>query len=72
MNKKIKIITVSAPGKLMLFGEHAVVYNHPCIVTAVDQRMKATIERIETNEFHIDVVTGGSDGCMGTMGKRML
>ncbi len=40
MNK----ITVSAPGKLMLFGEHAVVYGRPCIVTAVGQRMKVTVE----------------------------
>lgn len=32
-------ITVSAPGKLMLFGEHAVVYGYPCIVTAVDKRL---------------------------------
>src|SRR5207302_1548779 len=45
MNTKI---TVSAPGKLMLFGEHAVVYGRPCIVTAVGQRMKATVEL--TNE----------------------
>ena len=41
-------VIVSAPGKLMLLGEHAVVYNHPCIVTAVDQRMRATVEL--TNE----------------------
>ncbi|MBU0619297.1 mevalonate kinase [Patescibacteria group bacterium] len=32
-------INVSAPGKLMLFGEHAVVYGYSCIVTAVDQRV---------------------------------
>ncbi len=32
-------IKVTAPGKLMLFGEHAVMYGYPCIVTAVDQRM---------------------------------
>lgn len=31
--------TISSPGKLMLFGEHAVVYGKPCIVTAVDQRL---------------------------------
>jgi mevalonate kinase len=37
-------IEVSAPGKLMLFGEHAVVYGKPCIVTAVDHRMKVSIE----------------------------
>lgn len=40
-------ITVSAPGKLMLFGEHAVVYGKPCIVTAVNQRIKATIQLID-------------------------
>lgn len=32
-------MTTSAPGKLMLFGEHAVVYGYPCIVTAIDQRL---------------------------------
>jgi mevalonate kinase len=41
----MKTITVSAPGKLMLFGEHAVVYGHPCIVTAVGQRMFVTVTR---------------------------
>ena len=47
-------MTVSAPGKLMLFGEHAVVYGHPCLVTAVGQRMKATVELLETPEFILD------------------
>jgi len=50
MNK----ISVSAPGKLMLFGEHAVVYNHPCLVTAVDQRMRATVSLLENNEFQLE------------------
>lgn len=40
-------VTVSAPGKLMLMGEHAVVYGRPCIVTAIDQRMKVSIEFID-------------------------
>lgn len=44
IKQKYKKITVSAPGKLVLFGEHAVVYGRPCIVTAMDQRMKATVE----------------------------
>lgn len=47
-------ITVSAPGKLMLFGEHAVVYNRPCLVTAVDQRMRATVELLDTPEFQLE------------------
>jgi mevalonate kinase len=49
MNK----VTVSAPGKLMLLGEHAVVYNHPCLVTAVDQRMWATVEVISEPVFEL-------------------
>lgn len=35
---------VSAPGKLMLFGEHAVVYGRPCLITAVDQRMEVSVQ----------------------------
>ena len=47
-------ITASAPGKLMLLGEHAVVYNHPCLVTAVDQRMRATVELLNGLDFELE------------------
>ena len=47
-------IIVSAPGKLMLLGEHAVVYDRPCLVTAVGQRMRATVELLDTPEFILD------------------
>ncbi len=50
MNK----VTVSAPGKLMLFGEHAVVYDHPCLVTAVDQRISLTAEILDTPDFELE------------------
>lgn len=33
----------SAPGKLMLLGEHAVVYGHACLVTAVNLRMRVAL-----------------------------
>lgn len=49
----MKKITVSAPGKLVLFGEHAVVYGKPCIVTAVGQRMHVSIELLENKEFQL-------------------
>jgi mevalonate kinase len=39
------MVTVSAPGKLLFFGEHAVVYGQPCIVTAVDQRLTVIVEK---------------------------
>ncbi|MBI4062633.1 mevalonate kinase [Candidatus Gottesmanbacteria bacterium] len=45
------MITVSAPGKLLLFGEHAVVYGEPCIVTAVDQRLMVSAQKSE----HIEI-----------------
>ncbi len=35
-------MTTSAPGKLMLFGEHAVVYGRPCIVTAISERLSVS------------------------------
>lgn len=46
-------IRVSAPGKLMLLGEHAVVYGYPCIVTAVDKRLYVTAEIIDSKEDEI-------------------
>lgn len=47
------IIKTSAPGKLMLLGEHAVVYGFPCIVTAVDKRLYVEAERIDKKEDEI-------------------
>jgi len=40
----MKKVTVSAPGKLMLLGEHAVVYGYQCLVTAVNQRIFVRLE----------------------------
>jgi len=47
----MKKIKASTPGKLMLFGEHAVIYDRPCIVAAVDQRFMVTVEEIEGEEI---------------------
>ncbi len=38
----------------MLLGEHAVVYNKPCIVTAVNQRMKVTAELLKSQDFQLE------------------
>lgn len=55
----MKIVTASAPGKLLLLGDHAVVYGHPCIVTAVDQRIVVTIT--ETSHEGVVYDVGESD-----------
>ncbi len=46
--KNNQSITASAPGKLLLLGDHAIVYGQPCIVTAVNQRMFVTVS--QTND----------------------
>jgi|SRR5579859_687388 len=47
--------SASAPGKLLLFGDHAVVYGQPCIVTAVDQRISVEVENINVPELIVAV-----------------
>jgi mevalonate kinase len=47
-------VTASAPGKLMLLGEHAVVYGHPCLVTAVNQRIHVTVEKNGKDVFYME------------------
>lgn len=51
---RVKSIVVSAPGKLMLFGEHAVVQGKPCIVTSVNQRLQLKAEKLEEKIFILD------------------
>ena len=36
-------LMVSAPGSLMLLGEHAVLHGHPCLVAAIDRRVRVSI-----------------------------
>lgn len=47
------MIKTSAPGKLLLLGDYAVVYGHPCIVTAVDKRLNVEAQIIDAQEDSI-------------------
>jgi len=60
-------IHVSAPGKLMLLGEHAVVYHRPCLVTAMDARLHLTLALTEPGDdsFTIFAPEVGIDGSRG-------
>lgn len=66
-------VEVSAPGKLMLLGEHAVVYGRPCIVTAVEHRMRVSTELASGNKIEISApdigITGYSEE-IGALGKE--
>lgn len=43
MKRELK---VSAPGSMMVTGEHAVVYGHPAIVCAIEQRIQVTVSAL--------------------------
>lgn len=60
MNAKMQKINISVCGKLMLLGEHAVVYGYPCIVAAVDKYLVATADFSDKNGDTI-ITPGFSD-----------
>ena len=47
-------ISTSAPGKCILFGEHAVVYGHPAVAVAIDQRITIKIQPSTTGIWLLD------------------
>ena len=46
-------VVASAPAKIILFGEHFVVYGEPAIVLAIDRRAYATVDRSEDKRLHV-------------------
>jgi len=48
------MITCSAPGKIYLFGEHAVVYGQPAIACAIDRRVFTSVKLSDSRRFTID------------------
>ncbi|PSP93136.1 mevalonate kinase [Halobacteriales archaeon QS_4_62_28] len=52
------MVTASAPGKVYLFGEHAVVYGEPAVPCAIQRRARVTVrEREEGLRVHLDDLT---------------
>lgn len=48
-------VTASAPGKAILFGEHAVVYGKPAIAVAVNKKAYVTVQKREDERIHVDI-----------------
>ncbi len=65
------MIHVSAPGKLMIAGEWAVLeLGNACLVSAVNKRMQANIERLETVGKDRKVILNSDD--MGIRNKEAI
>jgi len=47
------MVTASAPGKVILFGEHAVVYGEPAIAAAINRRIFVSAEKRSDDEIRI-------------------
>jgi mevalonate kinase len=48
-------VRASAPGKAILFGEHAVVYGKPAIAVAVDKRAIVTIQEGTEDKINVEI-----------------
>lgn len=46
------MVTVSAPGKIILMGEHAVVYGKPALICAVNKRLTVTVDTSSALDIH--------------------
>ena len=52
----------TAPGKMILFGEHSVVYRGPAVVLAIDRRAKVTAQRRNDRKIFVDADNLGFSG----------
>jgi len=63
------MVTSSAPGKVYLFGEHAVVYGEPAVPCAIERRARVTVEgrdddrvRVRADDLSLDGFAVEYDG----------
>ncbi|AKH97935.1 mevalonate kinase [Halanaeroarchaeum sulfurireducens] len=54
--------TASAPGKVYLFGEHAVVYGEPAVPCAIERRATVTVEERADDKLRVEAEDLSLDG----------
>jgi mevalonate kinase len=54
--------TASAPGKVYLFGEHAVVYGEPAVPCAIERRARVTVEELPEPTLRVHAEDLSLDG----------
>ena len=55
-------VVASAPAKIILFGEHFVVYGEPAIATAINKRAQTTAQKRQDNRIYINSFDLGVSG----------
>ncbi|MCW3992521.1 MAG: mevalonate kinase [Candidatus Bathyarchaeota archaeon] len=55
-------VEATAPGKVILFGEHSVVYKGPAVVLAIDKRARVTTEARDDKRIFFDALDIGFSG----------
>jgi mevalonate kinase len=55
-------VEATAPGKMILFGEHSVVYGKPAVVLAIDRRAKVIADKRKDKKIFIDADNLGFSG----------
>lgn len=67
----MKMVLSTAPGKCILFGEHAVVYGFPAIAMAISLNSNCIIEEIEENKIEL-VLTNYNQSVISSDLKQFL
>ncbi|HET7569248.1 MAG TPA: hypothetical protein VFK96_01510 [Gammaproteobacteria bacterium] len=65
-------VIASAPGKLVLLGEYAVLEGAPAVVMAVDRRARVMLSGATSGDYLIDAPTLGIHGARGRLGDGRI
>jgi mevalonate kinase len=56
------LVEATAPGKMILFGEHSVVYRGPAVVLAIDRRARVYASKRDDTKVYVDADNLGFSG----------